>query len=421
MRLQPSSARQRHLRPMAPVQFPPEPQVSLNQNTSISSNRPLGSALADTNSTSSGTSAAAESSLPSVSSVSDRRGQQELSISDGRRRPPENSSAEGKADPTTEVQEVVPDKGPITNGKKLSTLSKHPLIERLLLFTCSDLAVENPATRPNQSGGMVPKVYLLSDNLHLGSQPINNPPHYSEWNGNKLAQSLPLTLNAIIPVISGTWNIHRAPASPEVGSSIREHNLLPLGQAAALGLTAPLAEHIQSNSTPLSTFASSDSSQAGPSGTHARIDTSTTQPSRPQHSFISPASGNESTHIAIADNIKPTKMYQGLQKLTKVINASVWLRDHEPEPRIGHPNCPPEAEQYGILGASVYTVFVEVQNEGTYGCKHEKCHFNSTRSLDDAVRHQRYHHFNHLPYACIPPSGARWYVSSYPVRWSNPS
>ena len=115
MRLQPSSARLRHLRPVAPVQFPPEPQVSLNQNTSVSSYRRLGSVLADTNSTSSGTSAAAESSLSSVSSVFDRRGQQALSIH-GRRRPPENSSAEGEADPTTEVQEVVPCKGPTTGN-----------------------------------------------------------------------------------------------------------------------------------------------------------------------------------------------------------------------------------------------------------------------------------------------------------------
>ena len=114
MRLQSSSARQRHLRPMAPLQFPPEPRVSLNQTTSILSNRSLGSV--DTNSTSSGTSAAAESSLSSVSSVSGRRGQQALSSRDDRRRPPENSPAEGEADLTTEVQEVVPDKGPTTGN-----------------------------------------------------------------------------------------------------------------------------------------------------------------------------------------------------------------------------------------------------------------------------------------------------------------
>ena len=91
------------------------------------------------------------------------------------------------------------------NGKKLSTLTNFPLIERLLLFTCSDLTVEKTridATRPNQSAGMVPKVHLLSDNLHIDSQSINSlPPHYSEWDGNKLAQSLRPTLNAINPFV----------------------------------------------------------------------------------------------------------------------------------------------------------------------------------------------------------------------------
>ena len=150
---------------------------------------------------------------------------------------------------------------------------------------------DHDATRPNQSARMVPKVHLLSDNLHLGSQPINSlPPHYVEWDGNMLAQFLPLTLNAINrsvlrdpqPSVPGTWNIHQAPASQEVGLSIREDNSLAPGQAAAPGLTAPLAEHIQSNSTRLSTrdygdwFASFKSSRASPSDTQARTGSSWT-------------------------------------------------------------------------------------------------------------------------------------------------
>ena len=101
-------------------QFPPEPQERLDQVGSTSSNRLLGNVTATTDSASSGTSAAAETSLSSVSSVSDRRGQQQaLSFRDGRRRPLENLPAEGDADPTelsTEVEEVVPHKGPTTGG-----------------------------------------------------------------------------------------------------------------------------------------------------------------------------------------------------------------------------------------------------------------------------------------------------------------
>ena len=107
-------------------QFPPEPQERLDQVGSTSSNRLLGSVTATTDSTSSGTSAAAETSLSSVSSVSDRRGQQQASsFRDGRRRPLENPPAEDEADPTdlsTEVEEVVPHKGPTTGGVSIIIL-----------------------------------------------------------------------------------------------------------------------------------------------------------------------------------------------------------------------------------------------------------------------------------------------------------
>ena len=103
---------------------------------------------------------------------------------------------------------------------------------------------------------------------------------------------------------------------------------------------------------------------------------------------------------------------QNLQELEKTINASAWLRDNDPEPRIGNPNCPAEADECGVRGESVYTAFVKQQDDGTYGCKYEACRAYSTRTLDDAVRHQRHHHFNHSPFACVPASGNTWYVSS---------
>ena len=104
-------------------QFPPEPQESLGQASSTSPDRPLAGVTASTDSTSSGTSAAAETSL---SSGSDRRGQEQaLSVRDGRRRPLETSPAEGEADPTvlaTKVEEVLPDKGQPPTGCALSSL-----------------------------------------------------------------------------------------------------------------------------------------------------------------------------------------------------------------------------------------------------------------------------------------------------------
>ena len=155
------------------------------------------------------------------------------------------------------------------------------------------------------------------------------------------------------------------------------------------------------------------SPQASPSDTQARIRLSITQPSRHQSSVFSPTTDNESPHIAVVYNMVLANMDENLQKLENIINASDWLRYNDPEPRIGNPNCPAEADQFGIRGESVFTAFVEDQNNGTYGCKYEPCHAYSTRSLEEAVRHQRHHHFNHSPYACVPTSGNTWYVSPF--------
>ena len=102
-----------------------------------------------------------------------------------------------------------------------------------------------------------------------------------------------------------------------------------------------------------------------------------------------------------------------LQKLEEIINMSAWLRDGELEPCIGERNCPAEADPYGIRGLSVYTAFVKNQHGDAYGCKYERCRAYSTRSMEEAVRHQRHHHFNHSPYLCVPANGGMWYVSVF--------
>ena len=77
----------------------------------------------------------------------------------------------------------------------------------------------------------------------------------------------------------------------------------------------------------------------------------------------------------------------------------MWLRQNHHEPRIGDPDAPQLAELYGLRGRSCFIVFVHDWRDGPYGCCHEAC-FRPvnrggypTRSLEDAIRHQRHHHF----------------------------
>ena len=112
-----------------PTNLLPEPQESLDRTRSTSSNRLLGSVTATTDSTSSGTSAAAETSPSSDSSVSDQPGQQHaLPFRDGRMRPLEDFPAEDEAGPvvlSTELEEVSPDRGPTTGGVRIIILGKN--------------------------------------------------------------------------------------------------------------------------------------------------------------------------------------------------------------------------------------------------------------------------------------------------------
>jgi hypothetical protein len=109
------------------------------------------------------------------------------------------------------------------------------------------------------------------------------------------------------------------------------------------------------------------------------------------------------------------KMSNDLEELEMLINVSDWLEANELEPCIGDPSCPEIAEEHGTRGKSLYTAFIDSKDDGSYGCKFERCFAYSTRSLDEAIRHMRYHHFNHSPYACVPPVGIEWYVSYCPL------
>jgi len=110
----------------------------------------------------------------------------------------------------------------------------------------------------------------------------------------------------------------------------------------------------------------------------------------------------------------PTQKRIHLKTLVAIFNASTWLRGNHHEPRIGDPDAPQLAELYGPRGRSCYIVFVHDWGDGTYGCCHEACFRPAghggyaTRSLEDAIRHQRYNHFNHRPFECVPINGSQW-------------
>ena len=103
------------------------------------------------------------------------------------------------------------------------------------------------------------------------------------------------------------------------------------------------------------------------------------------------------------------KRREDLKKIEDIFDKSAWLRNNLLEPVVGNPSCPREVEKYGIRGASCYTTFVEDNENGTYGCLHERCHPFQFPSLELAIRHQRCHHFNHRPYECTNPlNGGTW-------------
>ncbi len=123
-------------------------------------------------------------------------------------------------------------------------------------------------------------------------------------------------------------------------------------------------------------------------------------------------------HRVASPYVALLNMDVNLQKLEEVIKASAWLQNNEPEPCIGDPNCPAEADPFGIRGLSVYTAFIKHQNGDAYGCKYERCSAYSIGCMEEAVRHQRIHHFDHSPYLCLASTWNAWCISVFhiPVR-----
>ena len=102
-----------------------------------------------------------------------------------------------------------------------------------------------------------------------------------------------------------------------------------------------------------------------------------------------------------------------LDVLKNVFDGSDWLAGNLPEPCIGDQDCHELAVKYGARGLSCFAVFVHDWGNRTYGCRHEDCFRGGDggavfRSLEEGIRHQRYHHFYHQPFVCIPPNGTPW-------------
>jgi hypothetical protein len=102
-----------------------------------------------------------------------------------------------------------------------------------------------------------------------------------------------------------------------------------------------------------------------------------------------------------------------LEVLKSDFEGSDWLAKNIAEPRIGDGDCHELAIKYGARGLSCFAVFVHDWGNHTYGCRHEACSRGGDggtthSSLEEAIRHQRYHHFYHQPFICTPASGVPW-------------
>jgi ankyrin repeat protein len=89
-----------------------------------------------------------------------------------------------------------------------------------------------------------------------------------------------------------------------------------------------------------------------------------------------------------------------IEEIEEAFNKSTWLQNHTLEPVVGNPLCPAAAEEHGITGMSCYTALVEKYGDDLFGCRYEACRMFRINSIEDAVRHLRYHHFDHRPFLC---------------------
>ena len=88
---------------------------------------------------------------------------------------------------------------------------------------------------------------------------------------------------------------------------------------------------------------------------------------------------------------------QNLKILEEASNKTDWLRNHNLEPVVRHHLRPAGAETHLIRGLSCLTALVkqsEIEKE-TWECRFDECRHFRVTSLEDAIRHELYMHFDH--------------------------
>jgi hypothetical protein len=102
------------------------------------------------------------------------------------------------------------------------------------------------------------------------------------------------------------------------------------------------------------------------------------------------------------------QVQRDLRTLKEVYEGSPWLKNNELEPLVGDEGSPHLTQTYGLPRRSCLTVFVWARDEGEFGCRFERCHAFTSRSIEDAIKHLRKHHFDHRPFVCLPTDGKTW-------------
>ena len=91
------------------------------------------------------------------------------------------------------------------------------------------------------------------------------------------------------------------------------------------------------------------------------------------------------------------------------ITSSSWVEANVAEPLVGSQDSSRLVDKYGVRGLSCYSALVERRDDGSFGCRQERCMHFSVRTMEGAITHQRAHHYDHRPYTCsVTVAGLPW-------------
>ena len=87
-----------------------------------------------------------------------------------------------------------------------------------------------------------------------------------------------------------------------------------------------------------------------------------------------------------------------LKNFEEIFHNSYCMALNDPGPLVDDPDCPALADKYGIRKRSCYTAFIQVNEGDTY--RYRTYPGFQTRSLEEAIIHQRQGHFYYSPFEC---------------------